>query len=454
MPIRARTTRMTLLATAVWAIMFTTPPSAVATPRNTPPPERSLSQPFRHDTEGYACYRIPAIVTTTAGTLLAFAEARVADCADIGDIDLVVKRSTDGGRTWGELTVLRGDLDAGGYGNPVPVVDAESGLVTLMYAYNTWTPKPDDVRSRGPRSLSLLHSEDDGLTWRAGAPLRGLKPASWTWISVGPGHGIQLQRGEHAGRLVVAGDHDTTGDRSGGQLYYSDDGGLSWRLGAVWETVEELPNPAELSLVERVDGTLYINARGLDNVRLAAYSEDAGESFTPAGFREVRDLDTPPVSGSLLRLTATDVGDDRDRVLLSAPTRPGEQVGSRRRIMTIRSSYDEGRTWHTVGTVITPARAGYSDLTLLPSGEIGLLYETGRHSPHGALNFTAFTELSLDAGRRELTLPDIVGCPVARQRPTETVAPTRYGRLDPARLTSLASTVTAVNIRYGKRDLR
>ncbi|MFD5318678.1 exo-alpha-sialidase [Streptomyces sp. NPDC127098] len=446
--------RVTLLATVVWAVMSAAPAAADAEPRDTPPPERALSQPFRHGTEGYACYRIPAIVATTAGTLLAFAEARVADCADVGDIDLVVRRSTDGGRTWEEPTVLRGAGDDGGYGNPVPVVDAESGRVTLMFAYNTWTPKPDDVRSRGPRSLALLHSTDDGLTWQDGGRLPGLKPPSWTWISVGPGHGIQLQRGPRAGRLVVAGDHDTHDDRSGGQLYYSDDGGLSWRLGAVWETVEELPHPVELSLVERVDGSLYINARGLDNVRQAAYSEDAGESFAAGGFREVRDLDTPPVSGSLLRLTATDRGDDRDRVLLSAPTRPGQEAGSRRRIMTIRSSYDEGRTWHTVGTVITPARAGYSDLTLLPSGEIGLLYETGRHSPHGTLNFTAFTELSLDAGRRELTLPDIVGCPVARHRPTETVAPARYGRLTPARLTSLASTVNAVTIRYGKRDRR
>ena len=55
---------------------------------------------FTAGEEGYACYRIPAIVTTLEGTLLAFAEARRKNCGDAGDIDLVLKRSTNGGKTW------------------------------------------------------------------------------------------------------------------------------------------------------------------------------------------------------------------------------------------------------------------------------------------------------------------------------------------------------------------
>jgi sialidase-1 len=365
------------------------------------PPDDAISQPFRHHEGGYACYRIPAVVTTNDGTLLAFAEGRVADCSDVGNIDLVLRRSFDGGRTWGPMDVLRGEGDNGGFGNPVPVVDADSGRISLLFAYNTWTQQGDD-RVRGPRSLHALVSTSDGADWEDGEDLADLKPATWTWVSTGPGHGVQLRHGEHAGRIIVPGDHDTTDGRSGAQLYYSDDGGLTWELGAVYDTTDPTANPGELTVAERADGSLYVNARaaqtcGTRDHRLAASSLDGGASFTAAGFTPIPNLDTPPVSGSLLSLG--------DRMLFSAPARPGLEAVPDRRVMSIRSSYDDGATWETSGTVIHPERAGYSDLTLLENGDIGLLYETGEGSSHGTMNFTAFSESELDEGETELRFP-------------------------------------------------
>jgi len=96
---------------------------------------------------GYACFRIPAVVKTVEGTLLAFAEGRVNHCGDAGDIDIVLKRSTDGGRTWGPLQVVNegaGDT----HGNPAPIVDRGTGRIVLAETYNPG--RADGTRGRNP----------------------------------------------------------------------------------------------------------------------------------------------------------------------------------------------------------------------------------------------------------------------------------------------------------------
>lgn len=206
----------------------------------------AVSAPFSAFTEGYDCYRIPTLTTTKDGTLLAIAEARTASCNDIGDIDLVMKRSTDEGRTWGPMEVIRGSGDPGAYGNPAPVVDAASGRISLLYAYSTWAPDAAGNRVRGPRELRLAHSTDDGAHWTSEPnPQPQLKGADWAWVSVGPGHGIQLTptRPDRPGRLVVGADYRTESNESGAQLLYSDDGGLTWQAGARWEPPRAPPPP-------------------------------------------------------------------------------------------------------------------------------------------------------------------------------------------------------------------
>lgn len=189
---------------------------------------------FERDTLGYDCFRIPAIVATTRGTLLAFAEARtdVGDgwCEDAGAIDLVVRRSSDGGTTWGEpITVASGVEENATRGNPVPIVargGEHDGRIVLLTTHNP-------AGQNTPRTPYVQYStaEQDGTTWTEPKSVAGsLDDPDWDWLATGPGHGIQLTGGEHAGRLV-AGVNAGTPDGDVAFLAYSDDAGTTWRRG-------------------------------------------------------------------------------------------------------------------------------------------------------------------------------------------------------------------------------
>ncbi|MGK5730910.1 exo-alpha-sialidase, partial [Streptomyces sp. URMC 124] len=368
----------------------------------------------------YACFRIPALVRTAHGTILAFAEGRKGDCSDATDIDVVVKRSADAGRTWSPLQVVdegRGDT----HGNPAPVVDARSGRITLLTTYNKGRPGGGNCDVPCDRTPHLQHSEDDGAHWSAPQDLtRDLRPPGWnSWYATGPGHGIQLARGPHRGRLVAglnAESHDGTAVRANhAALALSDDGGAHWRLGAV-DTHPITPEgtygqkPSELTLAERSDGAVYAGGREQDGTELgnrdAAVSPDGGMRFD-GPFRAVPDLYTPMVQGSVAVPRP-------GRWLFASPADP-----DRRRSMTIRSSYDQGRTWEGVehGRLVTADWAGYSDMAVVEGpgaggsgaegpaagrgaedsadgGDVttGLLYEAGKRDARDEIRFARFTE--------------------------------------------------------------
>ncbi|MER5663136.1 sialidase family protein [Streptomyces mirabilis] len=343
---------------------------------------------------GYACFRIPAVVRSTHGTLLAFAEGRVHDCGDAGDIDIVVKRSTDGGRTWGPLQVVNegaGDT----HGNPAPIVDRETGRIVLAETYNTGRTDGRGCDVPCDRTPHLQYSDDDGLSWSAPRDLSAeILPSNWnSWYATGPVHGIQLTRGRHAGRLVFGVNTETwNGSRvtaNNAALITSDDGGDHWRIGASdsWPIAEDgtfRQKPSELTLTERADGSVLVSGREQDGTdlghRTQTVSRDGGDSFT-APFRDLPGLYAPQVQGSVLRLG--------DRILLACPGDP-----DRRRTMMIRSSYDGGRTWDSVdrGTVVTTDWSGYSDLVGIGGGAVGLLYEGGAVDARDEVRFARFTE--------------------------------------------------------------
>ncbi|MFI9749010.1 exo-alpha-sialidase [Streptomyces collinus] len=343
---------------------------------------------------GYACFRIPAIVRTTSGTLLAFAEGRVLNCGDAADIDIVVKRSTDGGRTWGPLQVVtEGAGDT--HGNPAPVVDRRTGRILLAETFNTGRTDAGNCSVPCDRTPHLQYSDDDGRTWSQPRDLSDeILPEHWnSWYATGPVHGIQLTRGKHAGRLVFGVNTETwNGSRVSANhaaLVVSDDGGDSWRVGATdtWPIAQDgmfRQKPSEVTLTERSDGALLVSGREQDGTDLGhrsqTFSLDGGDSFaTP--FRALPDLYTPQVQGATLRLGG--------RMLLSAPADP-----DRRRTMMVRSSYDGGRTWESVdrGTVVTTDWSGYSDMAALGGGAVGLLYEGGAVDARDEIRFARFTE--------------------------------------------------------------
>ncbi|WP_329049058.1 exo-alpha-sialidase [Streptomyces violaceus] len=391
--LRARL-RSTLTAVLAAAALLAPALPAQARPA-TALPEFEQQVLFRASQDpGYACFRIPAIVRTTTGTLLAFAEGRVLNCGDAADIDIVLKRSTDGGRTWGPLQVVtEGAGDT--HGNPAPVVDRRTGRILLAETFNTGRTDAGNCTVPCDRTPHLQHSDDDGRTWSKPRDLSGqILPAHWnSWYATGPVHGIQLTRGKHAGRLVFGVNTETwDGSRvtaNHAALIVSDDGGDRWRVGATdsWPIAQDgtfRQKPSEVTLTERADGVVLISGREQDGTdlghRAQTLSRDGGDSFaTP--FRDLPDLYTPQVQGATVRLG--------DRLLLSAPADP-----DRRRTMMVRSSYDGGRTWDTVdrGTVVTTDWSGYSDMAAVDGTTVGLLYEGGAADARDEIRFARFTE--------------------------------------------------------------
>ncbi|MFF8860523.1 exo-alpha-sialidase [Streptomyces sp. NPDC015139] len=413
--LRARTASVlataALAVTALFVSLAPAPPAAAQPSREEPEFEQQVL--FRASQDpGYACFRIPAVVRTTDGTLLAFAEGRVLNCGDAADIDIVVKRSTDGGRSWGPLRVVNegaGDT----HGNPAPVVDRDTGRIWLAETYNTGRTDGASCSVPCDRTPHLQYSDDDGLSWSAPRDLSPeILPADWnSWYATGPVHGVQLTRGRYAGRLVFGVNTETwDGSRVSANhaaLVVSDDHGGHWRIGAsdTWPIAADgtfRQKPSELTLAERADGSVLVSGREQDGTdlghRTQAVSRDGGTSFT-APFRDLPDLYAPQVQGSLLRLG--------DRLLLACPGDP-----DRRRTMMIRSSYDGGRTWEGAdrGTIVTRDWSGYSDLVRAGRDTVGLLYEGGAVDARDEIRFARFTEDWL-APRRG---PDPVTADLAR----------------------------------------
>ncbi|MGW6527502.1 exo-alpha-sialidase [Streptomyces venezuelae] len=395
--VRLRSLRTATAALTVATVGALLPAPAAQAARAAPEPRAPFEQQvlFKADQDpGYACYRIPAVVRTTKGTLLAFAEGRVNDCSDAGDIDLVLKRSHDGGRTWGPLQVINeGDGDT--HGNPAPVVDRETGRILLAETYNTGRTDGKNCDIPCDRTPHLQYSDDDGASWSAPRDLsKEILPPHWnSWYATGPVHGIQLTRGRHKGRLVFTANTETwNGSRitaNHAALIVSDDGGDHWKIGAT----DSYPIPAdgtfrqkpsEMTVTERPDGAVYVSGREQDGTDLGhrthTVSKDGGNTFT-APFRAIPDLYTPQVQGSTLQFGK--------RMLLACPADP-----DRRRTMQIRSSYDGGRTWDSVdrGTTVTTDWSGYSDLVRADRTHVGLLYEGGAVDARDEIRFARFTE--------------------------------------------------------------
>lgn len=387
MPVfRQRTVLLVLALLALVAGMAASDPRPAAADDPRPTADLAGKAVLSPGTHGYHCYRIPALVTTNDGTILMFAEGRKPDCSDSGRHDVIVVRSTDGGVTWSDPHVVHAGGDSTAH-NPTPVVDTRSGRVVLL-------------TSRNYRSAWVQHSDDDGVTWSEPAEITdSVSEPGWTSYATGPAHAIQLTRSVHRGRLVAGTTYRMADGTKGVALIHSDDGGLTWRLGAYdHEAAPEL-NVQEPSVFERPDGSLFVlarNEKGTSEATVAsAIAVDGGSRFSErfhAGAAE-RSLAVPTVQASTLELRATDRGDRYNRVLLAAPSRQGET----RERMAIRSTYKGGAEWvdPSGGTVIYEGMSSYTDLTLLADGSVGLAYERAVHWSHGYLWFTTFTEADL-----------------------------------------------------------
>lgn len=340
-------------------------------PDPTTPPE--FNYLFKQGTTGYEVYRIPAIVKSKGGILLAFAEARkLRSNGDSGDIDLVVKHSSDNGETWSSQIMIWSD---GGNtcGNPVPIVD-DKGRIHLLMTWNHGEDKWNALvngTGKDIRRPYYTYSDDEGKTWNTPVEITSqIKHDSWDWYGTGPVHGIQIKRGPHKGRLIAP---NYLTKRENGKVIdyshtaYSDDYGRSWKAGAPTPS----GNVGECSVAELDDGTLMLNMRTSEGFyRKYSISKDGGETWSDPVV-DTEQLDAK-CQGSIMTIGST--------LLLSNAS------AATRTNMTIRKSLNRGKTW-SGKHVVYIGNSGYSDMVEISENKVAIFYEGGRDRYTEGLDF-------------------------------------------------------------------
>ncbi|MHC4666692.1 MAG: SUMF1/EgtB/PvdO family nonheme iron enzyme [Planctomycetota bacterium] len=339
---------------------------------------------------GYKEFRIPALAVTKGGTLLAISEAGWTS-ADAGDRDILLRRSTDGGRTWSKQIQLILDKGTSRCGSPACLIDTKTGRIHLLAAVDS------------KRALHT-YSDDDGRTWSefvdVTGPFEALR-AKWAWtrFDTGPARGIELTRGKYRGRFVQPIWLSKGQEQYRSGVIYSDDRCVTWKPGGLINEVEY--NTNECSVYEAVDGTLWMNIRGGDSLpsegrkpyRLIATSRDGGLSWSR--LRHDENLIGPRCLASTVRYSWPEEG--RSRVLFANPADEKHRIK-----MTVRLSYDDGKSW-PVAKQIFAGPSAYSCLARLPNGDIGLLYERGEKYRYEKMTFARFTLEWLTDGKDKLS---------------------------------------------------
>lgn len=336
---------------------------------------------------GIARYRIPGIVVSSKGTVLAYSEARKNGSADWGEIEIHLRRSTDGGKTWlpsQHIAHLGSRLEGNPHrkddlgareqtvNNPVAIVDHQTGSIEMLYCINY------------ARCFSM-RSSDDGATWSSPQDITATfepfrKHCDWKVIATGPGHGLQMKNG----RLVVPiwlaygkeGDHKP----SAAATIYSDDHGKTWKAGDLCLPNEgELGNPNETMIAELSDGRVMLISRSISKAsrKIVTTSADGATGWTMPVFHDqlwepicmASIIAHPSKPGTLLFSNPHTLDLDKDGKEI-----PGGR--GKRQNLSIKLSRDDGKTW-LVNKTLETGPSAYSDLAVLPDGTVLCLLERG-----------------------------------------------------------------------------
>jgi len=335
---------------------------------------------FISGVDSYDTYRIPAVVVTNSGTVLAFAEGRKDGRSDAGNIDLLLKRSLDGGELWQPMQTVWDD-GPNTCGNPCPVVDRDTGTVWLFSTHNLGTDHERsiwDCSSKGSRTVWVMKSDDDGASWSDPLNITAdVKNANWTWYATGPCAGIQMKNG----RLIIPCDHGVAITKEYySHVIYSDDHGKSWQLGgSVPDTATSENQVAELS-----DSSLLMNIRiypSPPGFKALSESKDGGRTWSTTY------LDSSLVASGCQSSFIS---------LADGSTTPGSihlfsnPADSKKRIrMTVRMSDDDASSW-PVSRVLYEGPSAYSCLSTLPDGRIACFFECGESHAYEKITFARF----------------------------------------------------------------
>jgi len=358
-------------------------------------PRLEKADVFTAGERGFAGYRIPGIVVTKAGSVLAYCEARKHSKSDWGEIEIHLRRSTDGGRTWDAPRqiahmgprVARNPValakKSGGpadqtVNNPVAITDQVTGAVHLLYCIEYMR-------------CFYLRSDDDGVTWSSPteitATFEEFRPEyNWRVIATGPGHGIQLRNGRLLVPVWLSTSKTSPHGPTVAATIYSDDHGGTWQRGELVTTERFGPN--ESAVVELSDGRVLLNARQRTAAphRLVVTSRDGATGWSEPRFDPAL---TEPVCMAGMVMIPASAPQTRSRLIFTNPA-----SGTReRKNLTTRISEDDGQTW-SYSRSLESGPSAYSDLAVLPDGTILCFYERGVHSekpsPYDALTLARF----------------------------------------------------------------
>jgi sialidase-1 len=321
--------------------------------------------------DGYHTYRIPSVIRTSLGTLVAFCEGRRRGKSDAGDIDLVYRLSTDAGQTWSPLRVLWDD-GPNTAGNPCPVVVPDDSSILILMTWNDGAISESKVRAGfgdDSRRVFLARSKDDAITWSTPVDITStVKRPEWTWYATGPGAGIVIERGPYTGRVVIPCDHKEPGASEIGffsHVIFSDDRGATWQIGG--RTTHATTNECEV--VETDAGSLLLNMRSYRKdarSRQIAVSLDGGQTWND---QRVDPTLVDPICQASIRRFSWPSNETPGLILFSNAAHH-----TQRRNLTVRGSDDDGANW-PMTLVIEPGSAAYSCLCAVDDANFGCLYE-------------------------------------------------------------------------------
>lgn len=319
---------------------------------------------FIKKTDGYPNYRIPSLICSKGGVLLAFAEGR-ANLLDHSGNDIVLKRSTDSGQTWGQLSVVSEDGE-NALNNPQSLLRSDGRIILMYQRYAKDYGERDAMPGLDGERICktfVTHSDDEGLTWSDPVDITtSVKRSEATSVASGPGTGFELKRGRHPGRLVMPFNQGPWGYWFVYSVY-SDDGGKTWTKGELAPYKKKARGWAnEVQMAELSDGRLMLNARSKtgNRRRKIAYSDDGGHTWNE--IEDEKHLLEPECQGSFIIYNDT-------TLLFCNPRHRTRRVRG-----TVYASTDDGKTWPYRKTIYKEGFA-YSSMAALPTGEIGILFE-------------------------------------------------------------------------------
>ena len=329
--------------------------------------------------DGVAAYRIPGLVTTHSGSLIAVYDIRHASARDLqGDIVIGISRSTDGGLTWEPMMVAMSMGEYGGLsraengvGDPCILLDETTGDLMVFAAWvhgkggkTAWWSAGDGFEPADTPQLLMVRSSDEGRTWSKPVNLtRQVKRPQWLFTFQAPGRGITMADGT----LVVPFQHQEPDRTPEAGIMFSHDHGRTWQVSASAKT-----NTTESQVAEVAPGRLLLSIRDNRGTGRAMYeTRDMGKTWTP----HVADgqLPDPVCMASLLHVPASENSLGRDILLFANPADQKDRCN-----MTLRISYDGGVTWPGSVLLDEGESWGYSCLTMIDPATVGILYESSQ----------------------------------------------------------------------------